>query len=126
MTQGTHLERCRAITMSIKKDVGIANNWNTYRCLRILANEVILDQVTRDHRAASESNQGRLSKYLLDLLFTDVCCSVPSFFQVDKAQNCPGVLGRFLLWPFYLVAATPYASGLTREWVISQLSRLGR
>jgi hypothetical protein len=106
-------------------DVGIANTWNTYRCLRILANEVILDQVTRDRRAASEGNQGRLSKYLLDFLFTDVCCSVPSFFQLDKAQNCPGLLGRFFLWPLYLVAATPYASELTREWEISQLESIG-
>jgi hypothetical protein len=106
-------------------DTRIANIWNTYRCLRILANEVILDQFMKNGRADFDCNQEFLSKYLMDLLFTEVCCSVPPFLRTDESPTCPRALGSFFLWPLYLVAATNYASNMTREWVINQLEKIG-
>jgi len=117
----------------------IATVWNHYRCIRILINELIVDQLTHLRQQNSESdlshlgvcaseNQILTSNATLLQLCHDVCASVPYYLNFNH-EDSPGVSpkmakalhGNFLLWPLYVAGCSNLVSDMMRAWVARKL-----
>lgn len=116
-----------------------ATVWNLYRCVRILVNELIIDQITyllqhpEEFPSSWESipfyeSQILASNSTLLQLSHDICASVPFYLGYSvKANNCASrpppkaVSGNMLLWPLYTAACTFRVSDMMREWVAGRL-----
>ncbi|KAH8695336.1 hypothetical protein BGW36DRAFT_429214 [Talaromyces proteolyticus] len=102
----------------------VANLWNKYRCLRILANEIILEQFSIGEWVYDEK-QRHMSEYLLDLFANQICSAASPYLSDNKSPSQSGALGTLLLWPLYLVATNWAASLPIRDWAISKLNEIG-
>ena len=119
-------------------NIWIATIWNNYRCIRILINELIIDQLKYLFRFNPQStllwddsclyeNQILASNSTLLQLCHDICSSVPYFlgFNPDLRPNerpVPKTVGgNLLIWPLYTAAVTGMVSDLMREWVADRL-----
>lgn len=115
-----------------------ATVWNHYRCVRILVNELILDQLGYIFQHPETSlalwdnfcfyeNQVQLSNAMLLQLSHDICSSVPYFMGHNgdcsgaRRQPPKAVAGNLLLWPLYTAACTGMVSDLMRGWVAGRL-----
>jgi len=109
-----------------------ATVWNNYRCVRILINEVILDQLNHvfQHPDASllfwdnpnvYRNQALASNAMLLQLSHDICSSVPFFLGYHTGETPKAVSGNLLLWPLYSAAVTGMVSDMMRIWVAGRL-----
>jgi len=112
-----------------------ATIWNHYRCVRILINEVILDQLNHvfQHPEASillwdnpnvYENQALASNSMLLQLSHDICSSVPFFLGYHTGEAPKSVSGNLLLWPLYSAAVTGMVSDMMRIWVAGRLKMI--
>jgi hypothetical protein len=120
-------------------NIWIATVWNHYRCIRILINELILDQLHNLYRFNPESsllwdddscfyeNQVLVSNSTLLQLCHDICSSVPYFLSFDPERRLSDrqipktVGGNLLIWPLYTAAVTGMVSDMMRDWVAGRL-----
>ena len=117
----------------------IAAIWNHYRSVRILLNELLLDQLTHFSQTKFDStlagaddsifeSQMLASKMTLLKLCHDICASVPYFlgFDPNRDPDLPyeipkTVHGNMLIWPLYTAGVTPLVSDVMRSWVAGRL-----
>jgi hypothetical protein len=117
----------------------VATTWNNYRSVRILVNELILDQLCHLYLNNPESsllwndafffeNQVLTSNTTLLQLCHDICSSVPYYlgFDPDADKRLPravpkAVSGNLLLWPLYTAGVTDLVSDMMRDWVAGRL-----
>jgi hypothetical protein len=116
--------------------IWVAGIWNNYNCVRILANELLRDQVSRLLQGSYmpdppeiETEDGPVTYEtilvtaisIITTLTNDIFSSVP-FFLSTTAQDTPRTgAGNLLLWPFYLAAQTTVASDDMRGWAAQRL-----
>lgn len=119
-----------------------ATIWNYYRCVRILVNELLLEQL--EYLSQNNSTctlplsdtylseaqirtQIQASKSTLLRLCHDICSSVPFFLGFNPKLSCSlrilpkAVNGNMLLWPLYAVGVTAYVSDMMRSWAARRL-----
>ena len=116
--------------------------WNSYRSIRILLNEMLLQQLAHLSQLPSKCQEsyGEYStlpyetqilccKSLLVQLTQDICASVPFYLGYHNPQvglestRVPQAAagGNLLLWPLYTAACTDVVSDMMRSWVIGRL-----
>ena len=120
----------------VYSNIWIATVWNHYRSVRLLLNELILNQAYYVYQNIQESvllwndislleNQILASNATLLQLSQDICSSVPYFLgfnQNSKSTQTPKTVnGNLLLWPLYTAACTDLVSGMMRDWVAGRL-----
>lgn len=123
----------------VYSSIWIATVWNHYRCVRILVNELIIDQICyilsnlEEFPSSWESkpfyeSQLLASNSTLQHLCHDICASVPFYLgysikMSDRASRPPpkAVSGNLLLWPLFTAAVSPVVSDIMRNWVIGRL-----
>jgi hypothetical protein len=113
--------------------------WNHYRCVRILVNEVIADQLRYLLQNLDEpamysclyENQLQASHAMLLQLSHDICSSVPYFMgfhvplsESSRLQPPKAVSGNLLLWPLFTAACTGMGSEMMRFWVAGRLQMI--
>lgn len=101
--------------------------WNSYRCARILVNEIILSSPAQ----VLDSEPCRTAQALISQLSSDICASVlfhlwgdDEYSIQDSSQTPRAAAGYALLWPLYLVGQMGQPNPM-RSWVISQLDKIG-
>ena len=117
----------------------VATTWNNYRAVRILLNELILDQLCHLYSHYPESpllwndacffeNLVLASNTTLLQLCHDVCASVPYYlgFDPDADKRLPkpvpkAVSGNLLQWPLYTAGVTNLVSDMMRQWIAERL-----
>lgn len=99
--------------------------WNTYRCARILVNEMILSSLAQ----ALDTEPYQAAQALINQLSSDICASVlfhlwgdPSI--QDSSYTPRAAAGYALIWPLYLVGQFGQPNPM-RSWVIAQLDKIG-
>ncbi len=122
----------------VYSSIWIAAIWNNYRSVRILVNELILDQLNYLYQNNFEpntlwddhclyENQNFTSNSTLLQLCHDICASVPYFLgynpnNLGYADQIPkSVNGNLLLWPLYTAGVTEMVSDMMRSWVSGRL-----
>lgn len=141
-TTMTLKERCDDVFSDhyhVYSSLWTATVWNHYRCVRILVNELLLDQLSYVFQFPETStllwenfslweNQIMASNSMLLQLSHDICASVPFFLGYSNSATTPGkrqppkaVSGNLLLWPLYTAACTGLVSNMMRDWVASRL-----
>lgn len=122
----------------VYSNIWIATIWNHYRGIRILINELILDQVHYLTRYNPQSNLlcGNSSFYESQALASnstllqschDICSSVPYYLGFSPGQRLndrplpKAVVANLLLWPLFTAAVTNTVSDMMREWVAGRL-----
>ena len=120
-------------------NIWIATIWNHYRSIRILLNELVIEQLTQlkqcsealpDFRGEQPSvfyeKQIVLCRSLLLQLTQDICASVPFFFSYGSQSDCPprAAGGNLLLWSLYIAGCTDVVSKVMRDWVIVNLEKI--
>jgi hypothetical protein len=116
----------------------VARVWNSYRCIRILINELILDQLNHHFLHPEEStlmwenpslyeSQILASNSMLLQLSHDICASAPYFLGFSNSidpvlrERPKASCGNMLLWPLYSAAVTQMVSPMMRDWVAGRL-----
>jgi hypothetical protein len=123
----------------VYSSIWVAKVWNSYRCVRILVNELLVDQFThlfqhpkttlpaRDESTDAQENQIMASNSTLLQLAHDICASVPYCLGYDNALDPAlrepprAASGNLLLWPLYSAAVTGMVSPMMRDWVAGRL-----
>ncbi|MCJ1283118.1 hypothetical protein MMC26_002445 [Xylographa opegraphella] len=126
-------------------NIWTAWTWNSYRSIRILLNELLLEQLAHlsqhpsdylepDNEYSSLPYETHIlcCKSLLVQLTQDVCASVPFYFGyhnhqagLESTQVPPAAAGgNLLLWPLYTAACTNVVSDMMRSWVIGRLKKI--
>jgi hypothetical protein len=115
--------------------IWVAGIWNNYNFVRILANELLRDQVSHllhvndPDPPEIETDQGPVTYEAIlataistiTTLTNDIFSSVP-FFLSTTTQDTPRTgAGNLLLWPFYLASQTTVASDAMRGWAAQRL-----
>lgn len=104
--------------------------WNSYRCARIILNDLILNSLAPESTAqALRAEQFLAAQNLMNQLTNEICASVLFHLWGDypmrKSSYTPrAAAGHALLWPLYLVGLFGHPI-LTRNWVIAQLDKIG-
>lgn len=99
--------------------------WNTYRCARILVNEIILSSLAQ----VRDTEQCRTAQALINQLSSDICASVLFHlwgdYSIQDSSNTPkAAAGYVLIWPLYIVGQFGQPNPM-RSWVIAQLDKIG-
>jgi len=123
----------------VYSSIWTATIWNYYRCVRILVNELILDQISHILQYPEAfpltwegfsfyESQILASNSTLQQLSHDICASVPFYLghsakSSDRFSRPPpkAVSGNLLLWPLYTAACTGIISDMMRVWVAGRL-----
>ncbi|MCJ1434236.1 hypothetical protein MMC27_003603 [Xylographa pallens] len=115
--------------------------WNSYRSVRILLNDMLLQQLAHlsqypsnfqephEYSTLRYETQILRCKSLLVQLTQDICASVPFYLGYYNQQDSlvsnqvtPAAAGgNLLLWPLYTAACTNVVSDMMRSWVIGRL-----
>lgn len=104
--------------------------WNTYRCARILVNDLILISLAPDSTPqALDNEQCRAAQALMNQLSNEICASVVFHLWGDySVRNSPytpkAAAGHALLWPLYLAGLFGHTNPM-RSFVITQLEKIG-
>ena len=127
----------------VYSSIWVAKIWNSYRCIRILINELVVDQLNhlfQRHKTSLPSDDEKFSAYENQILASnsklvqlahDICASVPYCLGYDNALDPAlrepprAVSGNHLLWPLYSAAVTGMVSPLMRDWVAGRLMLIG-
>jgi hypothetical protein len=120
-------------------DIGCASQWNAYRCMRLMANDALVDELLRSlsvpsalHLTTTEILAQRFaSMAVLHQISREVYASVPyclgifepTFSDPKSTHHSAG--GFFLLWPLVLSLNMNGANATTRRWGIQQLETIG-
>jgi hypothetical protein len=125
-------------TYHIYKVSWMTHVWNSYRCVRILVNELLLGHLTPRSKLLSPfSTQdfGVQRLYLRDSmtqLSSDICSSLPFYFNHHKPhlRNSdtpppPAAMGMYCVWPLFLSGSMVGATSSQRRWVSGRLRHIG-
>jgi hypothetical protein len=110
--------------------------WNKYRCFCVLVNELILEFLDSPHIDRSRYTKSVLnlqhdkSKFEMMLHTSDICASVPYYLGSQTSDlrrpRCESITdSQLLIWPLYVAGSMENTSEAMREWVTTQLIRLG-
>lgn len=114
----------------VYSSIWIASIWNNYRCARILANELLRDQVSHLLQSSDALDDQEQSSYetMLDTaintmktLCNEIFDSVPSFLSTRTNEPPRALAGNLLLWPLYLASQTSVATDEMRRWAAERL-----
>ena len=123
------------------RDVGVAFAWNNHRTVRILVNDIIVEQLshlinrlpTPRFRPPLE-DQISYSRHTMDRLARKICTGVPFFLGRKETPNDSSydnlfhpqfaVLGRALLWPLYVAASVCKASDPMHQWIVERIENI--
>ncbi|MCJ1377863.1 hypothetical protein MMC17_000959 [Xylographa soralifera] len=126
-------------------NIWTAWTWNSYRSIRILLNELLLEQLAHlsqypfdypepydEYSSLPYEAQILCCKSLLVQLTQDICASVPFYLGYHNQQDGLGSVqvppaaagGNLLLWPLYTAACTNFVSDMMRSWVIGRLEKI--
>jgi hypothetical protein len=126
VSDGQQLKNAFGTHYLLYSSIYIAGIWNNYRCARILANELLRDQVT--HLLQSRNTPDETYETLLNTAITtlqalsnDIFASVPFFLSTITNEAPRALAGNLLLWPLYLASQTSVASDETRRWAAERL-----
>jgi hypothetical protein len=127
------------------RDFETATEWNHWRSLRILVNEIILTHLSslRDQLSPLDSafpfpspydGQIEASKRLIHQLSHKICASAPYFLGSDHGSYSKGwgssygiqsaAKGKRLLWPLYVAGQTDFVSDVMRRWICGRLEMM--
>ena len=123
------------------RDVGVAFAWNNHRTMRILVNEIIIEQLSRLIECLPTprfqpplEDQISYSRRMIDRLARKICTSVPFYLGRKEAPNDSSydnffqpqlaVHGRALIWPLYVAGSTCKASDPMRQWIVARLEHI--
>jgi len=113
-----------------------ATTWNTYRCARIMMNEIMLNQLAALMWSPSLSMewdiialQETCSSTIMQMAL-DICASVFYHLTYDGTTlelNCAPPIGggAFLIWPLWVAANNKRTSDSLRSWVRGKMDLLG-
>jgi hypothetical protein len=123
----------------VYSSIWAATFWNQYRCIRILVNELITDQISYvlEHPEEFPSSWESIHFYECQLaasrsallqLAQGICDSVPFYLGYNLNSNRhafrpppKSVSGNLLLWPLYTAAVTGAIPETMRIWVAGRL-----
>ena len=123
----------------VYSSIWAAKIWNSYRCIRILVNELLVDQLkhllqrpkasiaAQDENVGAYENQILAYNSMLLQLANEICASVPYCLGYDNAldqalrEPPTAASGNLLLWPLYSAAVTGMVSPMMRDWVAGRL-----
>lgn len=100
----------------------IARNWNNYRSMRIIVNELLCYQIShilsaRKVKTPNDTEQAASYKIMLDTAITtihtlvdDTFASVPFFLPPGTNETPRTLNGNLILWPLYIAAQSSVAS----------------
>ena len=115
-------------------DFWIASIWNTYRCIALLVNELILDylgtaasQFSSDSLSIAAADK-RFAQDCMDTAIADICATIPFYLGLDRntGTSNPSIgmpraaVCESLIWPLYL-AASSTQSREEKDWIAKQL-----
>ncbi|KAE9378591.1 hypothetical protein N431DRAFT_553032 [Stipitochalara longipes BDJ] len=123
----------------VYSSIRVATTWNHYRCARLLANEIILDQLSHlyetsptspfltSHSCYSE-RQILESNATLMHLCEDICASVP-YYMGSPYNTGPGSVrqlpkalhANLIIWPLFTTNGNWRVSDLMINWVAGRL-----
>ena len=132
----------------VYKNIWVAHTWNLYRSIRILLNEMMLEQLIHlsqsplercnqdsigEHITSPYEEQMMVCRSLLVQLPWDICASVPyylgyhhqpQFSELEESSGPRAAGGNVLLWPLYVAACTDVVSDAMRMWVVERLEKI--
>lgn len=140
----TILQRCEEVFSDhyhFYSGICIATTWNSYRCLRIVLNEILIGQMM--HLCQTQLNsidpntelinfyrsRTRACQALVRQLTIDICASVPFYFSYHKKDiqaqvQVPAMSGNLLLWCLYTAAVAGNISDIMRIWIVGKLKAI--
>ena len=137
-------QRCEEVfseNYHVYSGICIASTWNSYRCLRIILNEILIEQMMylcQTQLDLSEPNielidfyraRTRASQALIRQLTIDICASVPFYFSYHKNDShspvqVPTMSGNLLIWSLYTAAVAGNISHKMRVWIVGKLKAM--
>ena len=120
-------------------NIWIATVWNHYRSIRILLNELVIEQLGHlkqcsealpdfrgEHPSMFYERQIVVCRSSLLQLTQEICASVPFFLSHGVQGDCPpkAAGGNLLLWSLYTAGCTDVVSNVMRTWVIGNLESI--
>jgi len=125
----------------VYRNLWIATIWNTYRCIRILANELLLEHLIHlSQEQESFPNQEEFFfsydseiarvKSVMMTLTHEICASVPFYLGYHESHKSPpptpkAVNGNLLVLPLYTAASMDAVSNMMRAWAVTRLEKVG-
>jgi hypothetical protein len=128
----------------VYNDVFMAGIWNSFRSIRIMLHEIIIEHLVRlcsspefiapdEETLWSYRNQMFISKTLINNMCHEVCASVPFYFNYHRrdletfGQRPPAkaFAGYMLMWPLYTAAVAGRVTAQMREWIAGRLWEVG-
>lgn len=140
----TILQRCEDVFSDhyhVYSGICIATTWNSYRCLRIILNEILIEQMMYLCQTQLDSpepnvelidfyrSRTRACQALVRQLTIDICASVPFYFSYHKKDSqtqvqVPTMSGNLLLWCLYTAAVAGNISDMMRAWIVGKLKAI--
>jgi hypothetical protein len=117
----------------------MATSWNSYRCLRIILNEILVEQMVHlcQLQLSSPSPNSELIAFyltrtrayqeLVAQLTFDICASVPFYFSYHHRMDSttqvqvPAMSGNLLLWCLYTAVVAGNVNEVMRFWIVARL-----
>jgi hypothetical protein len=125
-------------------DVTVASLWNTYRALRILVNQIIIEQLARIDRSSIDSvfmdkhvyqSQVNKSKQTVVKFSHEICATIPFFMHHNHYKDQAGwdsaynskhtARAKLVIWQLYVAGQMECVSDIMRLWVAEQLIKIG-
>ena len=123
-------------------NIFVATTWNTYRSIRILIHQIIVNQLAHvtesppmksiSQDASMHEFQLHASKRIVVGLSHEICASVPFFMgrslledDIDyRYQPRNASRARLIVWPLYVAGQTEFVSDIMRLYAADQLERI--
>lgn len=117
----------------IYSSLWIARNWNNYRSLRIIANELLCHQISHLLSASKGTSSGDIEqrasyRNMLDKAITtlhtlidDTFASVPFFLSTGTNEPPKTQNGNLILWPVYIAGQSSVASDEMRQYAARRI-----
>jgi hypothetical protein len=121
-----------------------AGIWNSFRSLRIMLHEILIEHLVRlcsspeystpdQEIVSSYKAQIFTSKTIINALTHEVCASVPFYFNYHQrdtesfGERPPpkALAGYLLMWPLYTAAVAGRVSAQMRGWIAGRLKDVG-
>ena len=124
----------------VYSDYYVGGLWNAYRSTRVIALDILLEELQRLHELSVPglfngespySSQIRIYRLVVQELIHDIYACVPQYLdQVPGVEETPlnpfraAVGVGFLLWPLYVSGCSTYVPWTTRMWAAKVLDTI--
>jgi hypothetical protein len=128
----------------VYSDVFTAGIWNSFRSLRIMLHEILIERLVKlcsssgciivgQEIISSYKAQIFTSRAMINILTHEVCASVPFYFNYHQrdmesfGERPPpkALTGYLLMWPLYTAAVAGRVSAQMRNWIAGRLKNIG-